>query len=155
MSTSVSRSQEKPVRRCIKINVWILSIGFCRSVHVYRQPNVNVQPMAPRTCCRPSAVLECIGSQRGPSFRRCVGSCYTGYEGFLHLHVHRPVPVSRERALHTLIDGCRSGLSLTERWAVQGRCPLSSFSKNNSTDSNTLSVLTSFGQESFAPFFRK
>ena len=23
-----------PVRRCIKINVWILSIGFCRSVHV-------------------------------------------------------------------------------------------------------------------------
>ena len=65
---------------------------------MYRQPNVNVQPMAPRTCCR-------------------------------------------------------SGLSLTERWAVQGRCPLSSFSKNNSTDSNTLSVLSSFGQESFAPFF--
>ena len=57
---------------------------------------------------RLSAVLECIGSQRGPSFRkRCIGvlqnadtplGCsFLRHEGFLHLH--RPVPVSRERAL--------------------------------------------------------
>jgi len=31
------------------------------------------------------------------------------YEGFLHLH--RPVPVSRERVLHTLIDVVYGGLS--------------------------------------------
>jgi hypothetical protein len=36
--------------------------------------------------------LECIGSQRGPGFRRCVGCRYSGHEGFLLLH--RPGPVS-------------------------------------------------------------